>query len=195
MKRVLLSAGHDNTFYGAASHHYYLTEHHTALSICDMVCRLMHGKVMFLDCDQFTCDFTNINTSLKYKINTVNNMHRDSPIDLCLELHFNASEDHTAHGSEVLYHADSPAGKYYASIFQPLLEHFDGKVDGRPNKHTTTKAFISHTVPPSIILEPLFIDNPTDSAILLTQSGRMKLAIAIADGINLSMKDSDVKEH
>jgi len=190
MKRILLSAGHDNTYFGASSHQYYLTEHQVALNICDIVCRLMHNKVIFLDCDQFTRDFINIHTSLKYKINTINTIHRENPIDLCVELHFNASPDHTAHGSEVLYHDNSHSGKHYASIFQPLLEHFDGKIDGRSNKHVSSKAFISRTLPPSIILEPLFIDNPADAAILLTQSGRMKLAIAIADGINLSLKES-----
>jgi len=190
MKRILLSAGHDNTYFGASSHQYYLTEHSVAINICDIVCRLMHNKVIFLDCDQFTRDFINIHTSLKYKINTINTIHRENPIDLCVELHFNASPDHTAHGSEVLYHDDSHSGKHYASIFQPLLEHFDGKIDGRSNKHVSSKAFISRTLPPSIILEPLFIDNPANAAILLTQAGRMKLAIAIADGINLSLKES-----
>jgi len=189
-KRIVLSAGHDNIYFGASSNQYYLTEHQVSINICDMVTQMFKGKIEFLDVDQYTREFSNIHSSLKRKIDVINTMHKDNPIDLAIELHFNASPDRTGHGSEVLYHNDSHTGKHYADIFSPLLESFDGKFDGRPNLHTHTKAFISRTLPPAIILEPLFIDNPADAAILLTQRGRMRLVIAIADGINLSMKEN-----
>jgi len=55
--------------------------------------------------------------------------------------------------------------------------------------HSATMHFLKHTTMPAIILEPLFIDNDEDCRPLLSVKGRRSLAVAIAEGINLTAKE------
>lgn len=186
MKQVVLSAGHDMSFYGAENEYFNLKEHTCALQICDIVMTLIRSQsrtwdVNFLDVLPYRSSFSHSSESLDWKIRTLNYMHKIKPVDLAIELHFNACESHKAHGAEVLY--VSRAGEKYAKIFQPFLENFDGKFDGRGIKHFSTLKFLNSTLMPAIILEPLFLDNTQDVLPLLTYEGRYKVADAIVCAI------------
>lgn len=194
LMRIILSAGHDNRWYGAENQRYGLREHTCALQVCDLVMSAFRNnpQVKFLDTLPHQDTFSHRLDSLDWKIHVINEMPRIEPIDLAIELHFNACESHNAHGAEVLY--VSKAGKKYAKIFQPLLENFDGKYDGREIKHFSTLKFLNETIMPAIILEPLFLDNTWDVQSLLTYRGRRKVADAIVEGIREAMR-KDYKSH
>lgn len=207
--KILLSAGHDNIYSGAVNKRYGLKEHYCALDICDMVMDRFHKNpsVIFLDATHniptYASDLIRMgwkedfvrqlkknrpeHLSLWWKVATVNKKNREAPISLAVELHFNACESHRAHGAEVLYLSEKSKG--YAVQFQPLLEDFDGKYDGRQIKHSATLIWLHYTKMPAVILEPLFIDNKRDCKPLLTHSGREDLTDAITEGIRRILRE------
>lgn len=183
MAKIVLSAGHDLKFFGASNSHYMLQEHSCALSICDLVMASFRNdpNVLFLNVDHRVRLFDSSDDSLVWKVQTINTLHESDPIDLVIELHFNACRSHQACGAETLYLSE--IGAHYAWIFQPLLEGFDGKYDGRETQHRSTLHFLRGTAPPAIILEPLFIDNDRDARPLLSLGGRRDISDAIVEGI------------
>ena len=193
---IVLSAGHDPIYYGAINPRYHLIEHHCAAAICDMVMDAYRGdpRVHLLDMARHVPLFDRRLASLFAKVRHINDLHAIEPVDLAIELHFNASVRHNAAGSEVLVYGNgdqvSEQGLRYAGIFRPLLEAFDHEIDDRGVKHFSTLIFLRDTAPPAIILEPLFIDHDRDAEPLLTHEGRARIAGAIIDGIRAALEEA-----
>jgi len=192
---IVLSAGHDSRFTGAGNKEFGLVEHHAALTICDLIAERFRGDPQFclLDLDRYAAMWTERLDSLHAKVNHINQLHKIEHVDLAIELHFNACETHTGHGAEVLYWGKkglvSHQAKKAAQIFQPLLEAFDGKYDGREIQHYATLIYLNETKCPAIILEPVFLDHPIDCRPLLTHAGRISLVDAIAEGIHTVIRE------
>jgi len=194
---IVLSAGHDNKFPGAVNPHYGIIEHYLALNIMDLVMeKYRHdARVFFVDFDQHARMFNRKEDSLNGKIEFINHLGTIEKVDLAIELHFNASPSHLGHGAECLYWQSektgsfSKEGKAFSDLFLPVLEEFDGKYDGRGNKHSAALAFLSQVNAPSVIIEPLFIDHEADVQNVLYQTGRINLAEAVCTCINLAIKE------
>jgi len=189
---IILSAGHDSKFHGCENPTFGIREHALALNICDLISERYrnNSRVFFLETDHMVETYRDDLDSLDHKIAQINALHKLTPVQLALEIHFNASPEHTAMGAECLYYRSkdgrriSAKGKAFCEIFQPLIEDFDGKYDGRPIKHFYTLLFLRRTNCPAIIIEPLFLDNAQDAAIITTHDGRIRLVNAICRGID-----------
>ncbi len=192
---IILSAGHDPVYWGAVNPRYRLVEHFSALIICDLVMDAFRQdkRVHMLNMDQHAPLFDRRLSSLNAKVNLINEMHAIEPVDLCVELHFNASQGHQAKGSEVLVYGNekrvSKTAENYARLFRAPLEAFDGERDDRGIKHFSTLIFLQRTRPPAIILEPLFLDHEDDAQPLLTHVGRARIADAIIEGIRRALQE------
>jgi N-acetylmuramoyl-L-alanine amidase len=110
------------------------------------------------------------NQPLENKIEWINN--RASEFDLVIELHFNAAYREKASGTETWYW--SKKGKIFADIFQTCMLEMGGEDRGikhgaywrliKGKKVWYTLAFLRRTIPPAIILEPLFLTNLEEAA-------------------------------
>lgn len=193
---IMLSAGHDSRFWGASNIHYGVIEHYLALDICDMVmARFGHDiRVGFLDMSKHARMWKKRQDSLNAKVALLNHLHQIEPVDLAIELHFNACPSHLGHGAECLYWGNqegeiSERSKYFADLFLPELEAFDGKIDGRDNRHDQSLAWLSQTAMPAIVMEPLFIDNENDVLPVLSHNGRALLAETICRCIKNALEE------
>jgi N-acetylmuramoyl-L-alanine amidase len=85
--------------------------------------------------------------------------------DFVIEIHANASADHTASGSECLYYYASDAGAELAAVLQRhLLEELGLSNRGVHGIHVDDRGgyLLRHTKAPAVIAEPFFIDNDED---------------------------------
>lgn len=107
--------------------------------------------------------------------------------DVGVELHCNSSEGHVGHGREVLI-LDNPLARKKCGDLAEILNHRIGlALYNRDRgmvyrKHGTNGAVILTlgTDFPFVLLEPFFIDHPTDCANALKR--REELAVQIAEG-------------
>ena len=84
--------------------------------------------------------------------------------DLIISLHCNAFNK-KASGHEVLYWHNSVKSKYYAKIFNKMLDKVIGNTDRgiKPIKHGDRGSnILRRTNAPCILIEPFFIDNNRD---------------------------------
>ena len=88
--------------------------------------------------------------------------------DLVAELHFNASEDHTANGAEVLHWVSNKDAKMYGQMYLDILtgempELRDRGLRAIYNRGQRGYHFIQKMKGTALILEPFFGDNVKDS--------------------------------
>lgn len=92
--------------------------------------------------------------------------------DLALELHFNASDNKNANGTEVLCHHASVDGREYAQLFAENISNDmgtnlrladNGKGVVYRNRNQRGWHFLNLTPCPALILEPFFGSNVEDS--------------------------------
>ncbi|MPQ33594.1 hypothetical protein E4V42_19470 [Clostridium estertheticum] len=96
-------------------------------------------------------------------------------------IHANAFDIEAANGTETYYYGGSAAGEKLAQAVQTEIIKATGKVDRGikvPNYYV-----LNHTNAAAILIETLFITNPTEESLLASNSYQDLLAKAIATGI------------
>ena len=103
---------------------------------------------------------------------------------VCISIHLNGGEP-TAEGATCFYYGTeatySPAGQRLAEVIQEELVALMGLMDGRTNRLTV--AMLRETRMPAVQVEPCFLTNPTEEAMLTDPVSRRLLAAAMAAGI------------
>ncbi len=100
--------------------------------------------------------------------------------DLVVSLHCNAYNT-KASGTEVLYYKNSKRGKKIAQIFQDYLMSVLGLRDRKiRGKGTEDRGgyILRYTNAPCVLLEPFFIDNDNDYAVVMDKYDDFVVAIA-----------------
>lgn len=109
------------------------------------------------------------------------------PIEIAVEIHYNSTSASTAKGAEVIYYQGSVEGKrlaraiYDSLIGLPFIGNRGVKSAeevGRPNL-----GFLKRLPVPSVIVEPMWISNPNDAAMLNNPQITDHIGIAVAEGI------------
>ena len=133
------------------------------------------------------------NQPLANKIEWINDHAPE--LGLAIELHFNAAYREAASGTETWYWSET--GKVFAEIFQNNLLEL-GKED-RGIKHGAywrlingkkvwyTLGFLRRTIPPAIILEPLFLTNLENAAAIRRKDFRELLIKKISQGLQQAL--------
>lgn len=96
-------------------------------------------------------------------------------------IHTNSADASGARGTETYYYDGSSAGQKLAQAIQTELINSTGFVD-RGIK-TANFYVLKNTAAPSVLVELGFISNPTEEALLASDSFQNKLAQSIANGI------------
>jgi N-acetylmuramoyl-L-alanine amidase len=103
---------------------------------------------------------------------------------VCISVHVNGGEP-TAEGCTCFYYGTeetfSPAGQRLAELVQDSVTQAMGLRDGRT--HRLAVAVLRETRMPAVQLEPCFITNPGEEAIVTDPARRRELAAAVAAGI------------
>jgi N-acetylmuramoyl-L-alanine amidase len=102
---------------------------------------------------------------------------------VCISIHLNGGEP-TAEGATCFYYGTqatySPAGQRLAEVIQEELTR-TGLMDGRT--HRLAVAMLRETRMPAVQVEPCFLTNPKEEAMLTDPVSRRLLAAAIAAGV------------
>lgn len=104
----------------------------------------------------------------------------DLDADAFVSLHLNAHNEGSAAGASTYYFISSPSGEKLADRIQTSLVRL-GVKDCR--SHGRSYPILRETRMPAVLVEPLFITNPTERKMLVDADFRTALADAIADGI------------
>jgi len=112
----------------------------------------------------------------------------NSIADVFVSIHINAALNTTAHGIETIYfekiiqNSKGISSREVAEIFQRNLI----KETGARNRGVKTDALVvlKENNNPSVLLELNFLSNPAEVVLLMDESYKEKLAVAITNGIN-----------
>jgi len=170
LNTIFLSAGHYPDSDGYVNSLRKLSEHSQASRI---VQHIMEARVLPTI---VKVPSANLNT----KVNFIN--HKACPGDIAIELHFNASENVTANGTETLYYTNSVQGKILAQVIQLTLMQYLPFTD-RGIKTRSDLKFLRGTIIPAIIVEILFLSNMTESSYLLHRRSIHVIANALSSGM------------
>jgi N-acetylmuramoyl-L-alanine amidase len=110
----LISAGHDKNHTGASNRMLNLTEYEVNEAVVKAI-ETLFSEDERLEGHKLTILNHKNSDDLKAVIRKVNSLHKKTPFDLIIEVHFNASLIETKKGIEVLY--ASERGRIYADIF------------------------------------------------------------------------------
>ena len=133
---------------------------------------------------------TDTNVSLSERAEIANR----AGADLFVSVHNNSFSSPDAAGSEVLYGSGAvpdgyrTSGKRLAQLIQKEMVAQLGRPD-RGIKQTPGMAVIRLTECPAVIVECLFVSNPTDMAMLKDSEHIEKMAVAIARGVVNSLNE------
>lgn len=190
--RLVICAGHHIGAKGAENKQYNLNEH----DVMKMVALALHGLRADLGDDVHL-----VSGTLGHKIRQVNELHDAVPVDLALDLHFNADADHLdpndyddtrGDGVMVMYMPGSDLrrkqARLMASTLSTRLMERDlgarpgwwwGKVgpDGQP---IYPDGFLAKTKCPAFIPEPGYIDNNGAAERLILTGNWFKVAEALS---------------
>ena len=98
--------------------------------------------------------------------------------DLFLSFHLNSFSSSSAEGSKTFYY------KYKdKKLAQHVSKQLAHDLDLKTMEFHVNVFMLRHTSMPAVLLEPLFLTNPTERMLLSSDSFRNKLAFAIYQGI------------
>lgn len=125
-------------------------------------------------------DYHEVNNGSDY-INQQAKKANSKNYDLVVQIHFNASDNASANGTEVIYR--SSKGKVYAQKVQDKLktEFADRKIKHDINDLKRDLGWLRLTKPVAILVETCFVSNKNDAN--KYTSNRNKIAKLIAEGI------------
>lgn len=175
---VLIDPGHGGRYPGAS--HHGMREADVALDVALMVMEILNRDGLVR---AYATRYTDI---------TVSNAHRavmaNQIADIFVSIHFNASLNRRAQGTEVLYaiHDRERAlafnSQHMAQIFQTNLVDALGSVN-RGIRYRPDIQILNSTYIPAVLLEVGFLDNAEEAARIATQAYRILAAQAIVDSI------------
>jgi len=109
----------------------------------------------------------------------------DLGADVCISVHLNGDSDPGAEGSTCFYFgtetSHSPAGKRLADLIEERLASDLGLMDGRT--HPLAISLLRETRMPAVQVEPCFLTNVKEAALLEDPEFHARVARAIADGV------------
>lgn len=109
------------------------------------------------------------------------------PSDVAIEIHFNASEQLTAHGIETLHYPRSEKGNLLAASVQSTLVTYLPFSD-RGIKQRGNLYFLNATKIPAIIAEILFLSNDVEAHFITYSRSIDVIANALVDGLHNYMR-------
>ncbi len=104
--------------------------------------------------------------------------------DLFLSIHLNSSGSLRGSGTETFYYHDS--GRPFAEVVQKAVL----QAVGRPDRGVKRESFavLREAKVPAALVEVLFLDNAEEAALITQDSFRARVASALADAIETSLK-------
>jgi len=175
MRNVFLIAGHRNGTTGAVANS--ISEAEETIFLRNAISKKLQslGIIPFLDYDT---------ASLSEVIQNINS--QCSPIDICIDIHFNSVNNPNANGTEVLrpFAFTQTEIDLAESILHVTCDALNTKNRGVKHEgegHHSRLAMLSNVKCNSIILEVCFISNENDVALYL--NNKESLASALADTI------------
>lgn len=172
--RVIIDPGHGGDNIGATGHGMVEKEEtlDISLKLYDKIKDDYETKILRTD-DSFIA-----NTQRA----VIANGWGDKDNSLFVSVHFNAVNNPSAHGAEVLYFSSSAKGKKLANILQDkFLDYLLVRDRGIKTRNDLT--VLRRTEMPAVLVEPLFLTNERDAQILKSDRGRKKIVKALEDGI------------
>lgn len=116
--------------------------------------------------------------SLATRVDAINR----NRVDIAVSIHLNGAENPEACGTEVLYFKNSRNGRRLASLILKelvyLLKRRERGIKGRDDL-----AILKRTRMPAVIVEPLFLTNPEEEALIKLEETQQRIAIGITRGI------------
>ena len=117
--------------------------------------------------------------------NTRANVANDLGAEVLVSLHLNSHAEAAAEGASTYYYGregwSSQAGQRLAEMMQEVLVSRLGRKDGRT--HAKSLPLLRETQMPAVQVEPCFITNPSEEALLRDERFRRDLAQALTDAI------------
>jgi N-acetylmuramoyl-L-alanine amidase len=182
-KVIYLDAGHGGLDSGA----YYknIREADLNLAITKKIMKVLkdEGAIVYLtrygDYDLAVGNAWNRKRSdLSRRANVINK----SDCDLYLSIHLNADDNGVFHGAEAYYDTINPDNKKIAKIFQnEFNKHLNSD---RQYKENSTKYLQRRVSRPGVLLEVGFLSNPSERALLMSDTYQYKIADTIKNGVN-----------
>ena len=109
----------------------------------------------------------------------------DLGAELLISIHLNSHHESAAEGASTYYYGregwTSQAGQRLGELIQELLVSRLGRKDGRA--HAKSLPLLRETHMPAVQVEPCFITNPQEEALLRDSSFRQDVARALADAV------------
>ncbi len=179
--KVAIDAGHGGNDPGAVSLS-GLKESEIVRDICKRVETGLHAKGAQVT--KTYSDNRSISLQRRAEIANKNKCH------LFVSIHLNAAQNASSQGTETLYfqkeQSFSRKGKQLAVIMQKELVNILRRADrGIKGRNLTV---LKKTLMPAVIVEPLFITNPAEEALLKEEEWRQRIAMAICRGIETYFK-------
>lgn len=107
----------------------------------------------------------------------------ESNANLIVSIHQNSYSDSAIHGAQVFYYATSTSGKNLAEALQNILvKNLDPK-NHRQAKANDSYYLLKKTTKPIVIVECGFLSNPTEAALLKSDSYQDEIAWVLHLGI------------
>jgi len=169
VKKLKISAGHGEKVQGAVG---FIKEHQEADKVTAGVAKYLKANY---DCDVETYDEKTATTQSGNLYN-IDAWHDKTHSDLNLFVHFNASANATAGGTEALYY--SATGKTYATKFAAAMASAQG-IKNRGAIKRTDLYVLKNTKAVGVLLEVCFVSSKADVAAY--QKNFDKLCAAIGD--------------
>lgn len=154
--RIVISSGHGKYIRGASGNPVppQCDEVDEARKVVDRVTEML-GE-MGVEVTKFHDDVSNDQNE---NLNRIVNFHNAQTRDWDVSVHFNASEDHTGHGVEVLY--VSSTGETMATKVSKAISDASGLTNRGP-KYRDNLFFLNSTEAPAVLIETAFCDNTSD---------------------------------
>lgn len=123
-------------------------------------------------------------SDMKNRLKIIN----ESGADLFLSIHMNSFSDSSADGLHVFYAGNHPEAEPIAELIQNYISNLTGAKAHCVKTASDTLYLMKNPVPPSILIECGFISNPREEELLNTDEYRSKIAFAIANAVDSSIK-------
>lgn len=107
----------------------------------------------------------------------------ESNADLIVSIHQNSYSDSAIHGAQVFYYTTSAPGKVLAEALQDILVKNLDPENHRQAKANDSYYLLKKTTKPIVIVECGFLSNPTEAALLKSDSYQDEIAWVLHLGI------------
>ena len=198
MKRIAISTGHSTLDPGAigidGTKEYDLNKRIVEYLLNDFPLR---DNREWWQCD-IDCEHLPYPDHLNKTINNINNAAEDNEIPCCVEIHHNSCANPDRRGGEVIYYDHSPNGRQLALAisfhllfmsvtfgpFKDMWRRFDRRdydvKDRATLRHVKRRlAYLANTDVPAVIVEPGFLSNAKDLAMVKKYAKPIAKAIRI----------------